>query len=338
MAYWVVLFILFISTLARNNYLIALVLVALFVMAGFIAPEVSHDFQNYYNGYYLAQPRYFPEPISSLIFSGAQHFSLPIAVSFIILAFLATVLKIKALRRLSLPVSLFFLVYFGKLFLLLDLTQVRAAVAVSVCLLSFDAYIKNKKVMAFIYIILAFFFHLSSIMFIVIFFVNRKKPNATFWLVALLCGLGFSFINIKYYLYISMIYLHLPLNYLTYIDNANNSTVNPLNVLAVLNVAIFVTYCFFKKAFIDSKMNVAFKLYGISIISFYVFIDFPVLSFRISEFFLIYQVVLLANTIKFVRSDQRWIYSSVLFVFSALQLYLTYNKAAIIEPYRLLSF
>ncbi|MFG6656283.1 EpsG family protein [Scandinavium sp. M-37] len=333
MTYWAVLTYLYLSTLLKNKLFSAISLLVLFLMAAFIAPDVSHDFQNYYNGYYLSNAEYFPEPISRIIFNGANRSGMSISVSFVIFAFLSIIIKFKAIKKLALPVGLFLIIYFGKLFLLLDLTQVRAAVAISLCLLAFEAYIHEKKITTFMYIMLAFLFHLSSIMFMVIYFVNNRKPNVLFWFMALLIGLALSFIDIKGYLFTLMALLHAPANYLTYVNGTSDLVVNPFNTLACINVIIFLIFCYLRSVFIDAKMNVAFKLYGISIVSFYMFIDFPVLSFRISEFFLVYQVVLLSNLIGFITERQRWIYITLMFLFSCVQLYITYNNAGIIESY-----
>lgn len=338
MIYWMVLFYIYICTLLKNRFFNVLIVLTLFLIAAFITPEVSHDFKNYYNGYYLSNSLYFPEPFSRIIFNGAKRLGLDITISFVVFALLSIYLKVKALKKLALPLGLFFIIYFGKLYLLLDLTQVRASVAVAICLLAFNSYICERKLATILYIALAFSFHVSSIMFLAIFILNKKRPNVIFWMCAIFAGFIFSFINVKYYLATLILLLHAPANYVTYLNGASQLTVNPLNALAIINVLIFLIFCSLKNIYDDAKINVAFKLYGISIISFYIFIDFPVLSFRISEFFLIYQVVLLAGLEKFIKTEQRWMYTTLMLMFSCVQLYLTYNKAAIIEPYAMSLF
>ena len=338
MTYWAVLFYIYCCALFKNRFFSATIIIILFILAAFIAADVSHDYQNYYNGYYLSDVMYFPEPLSRMIFNGANRLGLGISVSFVVFAVFSIYLKMKALKNLSLPLGLFFLIYFGKIYLLLDLTQVRASVSIALCLLGFDKYIKGKAFLPLLYIGLAFCFHISSIMFLVIYFVNKKKPNVVFWMSAMLAGFVFSFINIKSHLLSLLLLLHAPPNYFTYLDGTSDFTVNPLNALSIINVFIFLIFCTLKDVFTDVKMAVAFKLYGISIISFYVFIDFPVLSFRISEFFLIYQVVLLSGLVSFIKKEQCWLYTTLMLIFSCIQLYLTYNKAGVIESYSLSFF
>lgn len=333
MTYWMVLCLTYVSSLLSKKSLDLLILSILFIMAAFISPNVSHDFQNYYNGYYNLSGGLFPEPLSKVIFNGAKYWGLDIAASFFALAMISIFLKIKALRKLGIPISLFMMIYFSKLFLLLDLTQVRAAIAVSFCLLAFDSYIKNKRVASTLYIFFAFLFHLSSILFFVIFLFNKNKPNVIVWVLSLLIGVCVSFVDIKSYLLMLMTFIHAPANYFVYLSDGSGLSVNPFNALAVINVFIFLLFCFFNDKIVSDGMHLAFKLYGVSIISFYVFIDFPVLSFRISEFFLVYQVVLLCGLLSSIKSSQRWLYITIIFLYSMIQLYLTYNKASIIEPY-----
>ncbi|MFZ5198062.1 EpsG family protein [Enterobacter kobei] len=338
MTYWIVLCVTYVSSLIKKKSFDYLIQIILFIMSAFISPHVSHDFQNYFNGYYNLSNGFFPEPLSKVIFNGAKKLGFDISVSFFVLAILSIFLKIKALRNLGLPISLFMLIYFSKLFLLLDLTQVRAGVAVSLCLLAFDSYTKNKKINAALYIFFAFLFHLSSIMYFVIFLFNRNKPNVIFWISLLLVGICISLINIKSQLVMLMMFMHAPESYYVYLNSDSDFSVNPFNTLAIANASIFLMFCVFNKRLDGNVMHLAFKLYGVSIVSFYVFIDFPVLSFRISEFFLVYQVILLCGLMFSVKTSQRWIYITLIFLYSLAQLYLTYNKAGIIEPYAMSIF
>lgn len=338
MIYWLTLFHIYLLSFFDKAFSRLLIVLILLIMSAMIAPDVSHDFQNYFNGYYSVKDVTFPEPFSRLIFSGANILGLPISFSFAIIAFITTIIKYQAVKKLGLPIGLFFLLYFGKLFLLLDLTQVRAAVAVSLCLLSFNSYVNKKCWSAILYIFVAFCFHLSSIMFIIVFFMGRNKPNISLWIFAISSSVFVSFIDVKSYLLSLMIFLHAPTNYFSYINDSPAFKVNPLNVLSLINLFVFVGFCCLNNALNNAKTNVAFKLYGVSIIAFYFFIDFPVLSFRISEFFFVYQIILLCDLKRLIKHEQQWLYLSIMMIYSGVQLYMTYNSSAIIEPYRMILF
>ncbi|EFA4954123.1 EpsG family protein, partial [Escherichia coli] len=55
---------------------------------------------------------------------------------------------------------------------------------------------------------------------------------------------------------------------------------------------------------------------------------------RISEFFLIYQILLIGRVYNKIIKNQRWVYLICVTFFSALQLYMTYNIAQVIMPYK----
>ncbi|MBW5810716.1 EpsG family protein [Yersinia kristensenii] len=334
MSYWLMFFgFFFISFFLRNKFGDNLIILTLTVIAGFIAPGVSQDYYNYFNGYYLSSPVLFPEPFSKLIFRITSLLDQPVTISFIIFAIISMYIKRKALIKLEVPIAIFFLVYFSKLYLLLDLTQVRAGVAIAFCLLAVYEYINNHKKWCFIYIAIGFFFHFSAIMMLAVFFVGKKKPNTIIWLTLAFLAMFLTLFDLKQMLYSILYIIHAPANYLVYLNEQSDFKVNPFSALSIINFIIFFLFSFNRSLLDDALSNVCYKLYGVSIISFYMFINFPVLSFRISEFFLIYQVVLLAKYYKNVNVGLRGFYLLILLFFSAFQLYITFNIAGIILPY-----
>ncbi|HCL6625633.1 TPA: EpsG family protein [Citrobacter amalonaticus] len=337
MVYWLILAgISFSAMFARNKFGDNLGVFFLFITAGFIAPGVSQDYYNYVNGYYLTSPVLFPETFSKLIFRITAQLGLPISVSFIVFAFLSLYIKKKALNRLGIPITVFLVVYFSKLFLLLDLTQVRASVAVAFCLLALNEYIRNNIKACILYIIIGFFFHFSAIMFFVVFLVGKKAPKKLLWLTLVLLSMALAMIDLRQILFSLLSILHAPANYMVYLTDTDNFEVNPFSLLSIVNVLVFVAFSLYCTPGEGALTNVCYKLYGISILSFYLFINFPVLSFRISEFFLVYQVILISGFIKNIKATQRIIYIALLMVFSVLQLYITYNVAGIISDYKFL--
>lgn len=336
MIYWIAFIIIYITNILSKNIANTIIFVMLFVMAAYIAPEVSHDYFNYYNGFYINSTGFFPEPLSKLIFRLPFNLGLSMFYSLLVFAFLNIYLKFRALKLLNVSIPVFFIIYFSKLYLLHDLTQLRAAVAVSLCLFAFYKYINYKNSACFLYIFVAFLFHFSALLFFIIFLLGREKPRVWLWLALLLASVIFSFIDFKPLLYYIFTALHAPENYIVYISDASDFKVNPFNSLSVINIIIFTIISLNSKFISSCFDNVCYKLYGISIISFYVFLNFPVLSFRISEFFIIYQALLLAKSIYLIRNSQKFIYLFLLFAYSAFQLYITYNVSEIISPYRML--
>ena len=337
MTYWIAFLGVFLSSLLSSrkggNYVIFLGLVAL---AGFIAPGVSQDYYNYLNGYYLTVPAFFPEPLSKIIFQFSAKLNLSISISFFVFALISMYVKKYALEKLEISFSLFFLIYFSKLYLLHDLTQVRAGVAIAFCLIAFFHYLNKDTRRCLIFILIGFLFHYSAILFCVIFLLSRKKPNTILWILAVTLSILLTFINLKQLLLVTFVFFHAPTNYLSYLDASADFQVNPFSILSIINLMIFLLFSFSTKIFDDKVLSLSYKLYGFSIIGFYVFINFPVLSFRISEFFLIFQIILLSRLYENIVFSQKKLYVTVMACYSAFQLYITYNVSQIIQPYSFL--
>lgn len=335
MIYWLTLFSIFILSLASNKRLSGFIIFYwLLIVSGFIAPGISQDYNNYLNGYYLSDPSLLPEPFSKLIFKIPANLNLPISLSFFVFALVSMFLKKKAVQALGISFSVFCLMYFSKLFLLHDLTQVRAGVAVACCLMALYYYERENNKKTIFYIVIGFLFHYSAIMFTAVFLLGRDKPNVLRWLLFVCISLLFTVINLKNVLFTVFHFFHAPKNYLVYLDASSVMQVNPFSLLSLINLFVFFAISFSNGIFSDRISCIAYKLYGLSLISFYMFINFPVLSFRISEFFLVFQVILLSKFYYIVKDSQRHIYIVLIALFSALQLYMTYNVSNIILPYK----
>lgn len=312
----------------------SIIVLAAIIIAGFIAPGVSQDYFNYLNGYYLTTSSLYTEPLSKIIFRLSFLLNQPITLSFLIFAIISVLVKYNALIKLNIPISVFFLVYCSKLYLLLDLTQIRAGVAIAFCLIALFYRINEKNKLSLFYIFVGFLFHYSAIMFLIVFIFNKRYANSAIWLGTVVLSILFSALDIKSILTSLFITLHVPANYLVYLSVNSDFKVNPYSILSIINLIIFVIFSFSKGLNDDGLFNLCYKLYGVSIISFYIFLHFPVLSFRISEFFLIYQILLIGRVYNKIIKNQRWVYLICVTFFSALQLYMTYNIAQVIMPYK----
>lgn len=334
MVYMFVLPFIFLSTiLIRNKALNSIIFIVLFTMAVFIGPGVSHDYENYYNGYYLSDFTLFPEPLSKLSFKIPFFLGIGIFYSFFLLSLVSLSAKFYALSKFGVNVGVFFLIYFSKLYLLLDLTQVRASAAISLCLLSV-VYIVNKRVgIALLFIFIAFLFHVSAAIFLIVFLFDCKKIHVPVWCSAIIVSIVLSFFNLKSIIVYCLLFFHAPDNYIGYITTGPDVVVNSMNSLSLLGLLLFVMFSFLTVKIKSELFIISYKLYSLSIISFFLFVEFPVVSFRVSEFFLIYQCVIISIVYNHIASKQKWLYLIFVFLMSFFQLYVTYFQAGIIENY-----
>lgn len=326
-------FIFFSTIFIRNKALNSIVFFVLFIMAAFIGRGVSHDYENYYNGYYLSDLALFPEPFSKLSFKIPFFLGIDIFYSFFIFSLVSLSAKFYALRKFGVNVGVFFLIYFSKLYLLLDLTQVRAAAAISLCLISVY-FIVNKRVgISLLFVFIAFLFHVSAAIFLIVFLFDRNKINVPVWCSAIIVSIVLSFFNLKNIIVYCLLVFHAPDNYIGYITSGPDIVVNSMNSLSLLGLLLFFIFSFLTLKIKSELFIISYKLYSLSIISFFLFVEFPVVSFRVSEFFLIYQCVLISIIYNYICDRQKWLYLIFVLSISFFQLYVTYFQAGIIENY-----
>src|ERR1035437_2086421 len=207
-------------TLSTKNLLFIITTIFLILFAGLRGLKVDFDNKSYLI-FYSVSPyienlftnshKFFSsiriEPSLIIIFSFVKSFfkdGFPIAI--FLYALLSVYLKMTAIRKMTDFVMLSTLIYFSGIFLLQDMTQIRAAVAVGFILLSIQK-IEEKKVFQFlIYISLAIFFHYSSILFIPFIFLNTKKIDKLYYILLMFIPLLLS------------IFKHDPLNFISKIN------------------------------------------------------------------------------------------------------------------------
>ncbi|WP_181186397.1 EpsG family protein [Orenia metallireducens] len=120
------------------------------------------------------------------------------------IAFITIFLTFKAYEKLSIYPLISILIYISYLFLLQPMTQIRNALALSI-ILNALVYVEKKQLLK--YILMVFFaslFHISSIIFLPVFFFNKIKLNKEvsyiifFSLIILLLSSNFNILILKF--------------------------------------------------------------------------------------------------------------------------------------------
>lgn len=113
----------------------------------------------------------------------------------VIYAFLAILLKWIVVKKYTSFPALSFVVLLGDLFMQQDFTQIRAAVAIGVFLLSLR-YIYTRNLKKYLLMMLiAVMFHTSSLLMLPLYFLNPKKINKYLWLCFIFLGYVLTFIH-----------------------------------------------------------------------------------------------------------------------------------------------
>lgn len=245
------------------------------------------------------------EPATILIFSLVKSISsnaFPVVV--FVFAFLSISLKMKAISKMSDYILFSVLIYFSTLFLLQDMTQIRAAVATGLVLLSIPAIIERNIWKFFTYTLLAICFHYSAIVFIPFYFFNWKKLNKTIYLIIILLPiilavLHFSPLEILARLKFGVFSEKIS-DYL--IGQAwNRRTINIFNLAVLCNVLLSLVYIFFSQKTENKYFIMLTKINCIGIALFYLFSVSPVIAFRTYDLVTSVQIILIPSLIRIVK-------------------------------------
>ena len=226
---------------------------------------------------------------------------------FLIFAILGVSLKIHAIGQLSLAPIVSILVYIPLYFVLHEMTQIRAGVASALFLLSLIDLRAGNKPQFLLKIAVGTMFHSSAIIGLVIIHVNTTKINKPLYLALPIVGLALSVllpvISLLEYLFASApVFEGSKLNlYLTLLSEGKHSEINVFNFYYI-SVAMIYYFAIFYSDFFKSKYDILLvKITGIMLFSFYGLSSIPVLSFRISEYFGVVLIILLANMMQMFR-------------------------------------
>lgn len=220
---------------------------------------------------------------------------------FFIFAIISIAPKLYAINKYSaFPlVSLF--IYYCHLFLLQDMTQVRAASAIGVLFLSISDIADRNLFKFLLKVGIACIFHYSSLLFLMFYFFNDKNINARVYVFLLFATLllALSKINV-----IGMIpgLSAISSKMATYAED-QTFTVNPLSVQSLINLSIIL----YQMKYIDVIKHrkytiILLKLYALSLILFWGCSTIAVLAFRISELISISAIFCIPNLYFIIKS------------------------------------
>lgn len=146
-------------------------LFALALFAGMRSPNVDHDFQNYTTWFDLIQSGHAPlfAWIRDPAFAILSWASAKLGMGYVAVAFTYALLALAATWRFAVAVSserwatLFFYLLFCQYFIVLEMTEIRAAVAIPLMALSLYQASRNRRRQAVFTYLLALVFHFSVI-------------------------------------------------------------------------------------------------------------------------------------------------------------------------------
>lgn len=265
-------------------------LILVFISA--FRPTTMPDYGNYLTGFRHGFER--GEPAFQLIIDFVKYVSSDIRALFALMASVSIGLNLLAIRKWanSIPLSLLF--YLSNMYILHDMIQIRCAVAASIFLFTIP-YIYNKSIIKFtILVLFAVCFHYSAMAIFPLFALSPNSFKLKIWLSLIplsyvLVGLGLTVGHFIEQIPIPIIQ-DFNNRYILIMERDGIVAPNIFNSLQILRIFVVTLFIIFSKYILpyNKYFCLWIKIYIISMILFVLSSDFPVIAFRISEF---YQVV-----------------------------------------------
>lgn len=248
---------------------------------------------------------------------------------FVLLFFAVIAVGLKIYTISKIKYSLFsILIYFSFMFVSYDMGRMRQGLAISFLFLSIF-YLNNKKIYKFIVLILlAFLFHRSSILFIIVYPLCRIKLNKKLVITSLILTLILAFTHFDYYLIQILTKMPFLGKYSNYLLNGvvyYNFSFNPLEYRRIFLIALFIAFSN------DNKIHNLLKIYIFGVIIFYIFRDIPTISERVSYYFTFTEIILIPSMLYNKSSQTKLILYSIFVVYCFYYLYITINTNVLNE-------
>ena len=279
---------------------IILFLCAAFKEIGFDNDSENYEFffHNYDDPYVQLAVEYSYLLISRIL----NYFTDDVHSIFFIYSGIGILLKMTAIKRLSNLWFLPMLVYMGNYYILHDLTQIRACIVSGIFLMAIIPLAEGKKRLVAILLLLACFFHYSTLaLFPALILNNKDMSKRTRLLWAMLVPLG-------YILCIANVNLmtEIPIPYIgdkiaSYQElserGIKGSEINIFNAVFVVTWFTYLYILYFYDTVIkyNKYLPIMLRLTGVSIFSFLLLSFLPVLAFRVSELYGIVEIFIFTN-------------------------------------------
>lgn len=284
----------------------------------FFKTEVYTLFNNPFEwGYYLLNK------IINIL-TGNSRFIFLIVSFFILYVINKTILKHSPNYYLSILLFINLYFYFN------SLNIMRQFIAVAIVFYSVQ-YIYQRDLKRFsISIVIASFFHLTSLFFWFMYFIVQKKYKTYVYLL----GILLSFLFVFLFPYITNLLIVIMPRYEAYLTNMFTSSSSYSVILIIISTLMFA-YILLRNKEWEKENIILFNLVYIGLIL-NIAASFNFLFYRVSIYFYIFVILLIPNLVQKVDKRYRnWISAAIISVSIAYCIYLLYSGNGEILPYRL---
>ncbi|ACF14522.1 conserved hypothetical protein [Chloroherpeton thalassium ATCC 35110] len=260
--------------------------------------------------------------MNNLFFQGNIHFF------FLIYAIIGVSIKLYVIRKFSVSPIFSFATYISMFFILQEMTQIRAGVAIGIVFWAINDVVKKQAMSFLLKIFMATLFHYSAIIMLIFYFFSTEKKIMVFYFLLPIIGIAMSFSHVLFFAtqYLASVlpeFLSAKLKiYLFLMKEKQLKSVTPFNFGNFFMLSVYyLNFIFFDKLklseFYKKYYLLCLKLLGWGFFILFGFSFIEVFAYRLANYSFFSLVFLLPLVIEF--------FCEKYFMFFFLTIYLIYT-------------
>lgn len=269
-----------------------------------------------------------------LFFSSREHI---VNFSFLVFALLGVSTKMIAIKRYSTNFILSIILYCTYLFLMQEMTTIRAGVASGIFLLILKYLVDRKYLKFLLFIPIAFIFHNSSILFLLAAILIYLDLKIKYYYYALIASFLIIILNqniIQIFL-LDRVFPRVA-TYLEILRWSKEEKLNIFNFKILISILFFIIFAInYNKLKGNRWFEVLFRIHIFSLIIFFALSNTAmVFSARSFDLFSVVQILLFPMLLDILSKQQKLFAWILIIACSLLQLYYLVDVADIYKPYK----
>ncbi|MDZ4077997.1 EpsG family protein [Hydrocarboniphaga sp.] len=278
------------------------------------------------------------EPTFLLIVAITVLLGLSINYLFVFYAVISLSAKIRAFYALTPLPAVALAIHVSRFYLLHEMTQIRASVAIAFVLLALWQWTEGRRRAATFLWVIALSFHTSALLALILPFLSGNRPVSRLWLFAPWAALAAALAGVTADLVLVEVATRVGLGKIAiYIQQLQPDVSSDINVLSPIFLVATLTsslLILMQRAILfpgSSAVSAILRVYAVAPCIFYLFSGFPVLAYRAAELLLAVQPIALSYFCAIPRVRSAALASTIVLCFAQM-LYSLY-VLELIAPY-----
>jgi hypothetical protein len=279
-----------------------------------------------------------------LLCSIFKQLGLGIQVLFFVIALFDITLIAKALKHYTKYVVTGLFVYYSLLYLTLEFSLIRQAIAASICFYAFK-YVPEKKMFKyFLLIFLAFLFHMSALIMLPLYFFFKVRFSSIFLIIVVCLGclimlFQITWINRALLFVVGLLGEDSLRKVVIYTTNKVYNVNRGIGIGFFLNLFLFILFLWKRKRFEEKAYgNLFLNVFMVNIIVYYYMYEFIEISVRFRLYYMLSLVVLFPHLLETCpKLINRMVLSIVLVLYCLTtnrKIYMNDPSTIVLNPYQ----